>query len=77
MRNGYTFYEYVTNYTCAITFTGTTWTMPTTSFMNFVSSCQSVNLPTATYHYTQNITVTSGTACKVITKDNGWNNALG
>ncbi|MFJ3031373.1 hypothetical protein ACIP5Z_05990 [Rothia terrae] len=76
VRNGYTFYEYVTTYTCAITFTGTSWTMPSTSFMNFVSSCQPGALPTATYHYTQNITVTSGAASKVITKDNGWANAF-
>ena len=77
-NNGFTYREYVSNYTCPITASGSSWTQPTSSNFNFVSSCQTTrSLATNNYHYEQNITVTSKTGQKsIVTKENGWANAM-
>lgn len=78
VRNGYTFREYVSTYGCAMNVTSSTWTQPTASNFNFISSCQtSSTLPTTTYHYTQQVTVKAPSgAIYTPTKDNGWSNTM-
>lgn len=76
--NGVVFLEYTSTYTCPITVSGTSWTQPTSSNFNFVSSCQpGATLPSKTYHYEQSVTVTSATgAVTTATKSNGWANTF-
>lgn len=70
VREGATFYEFVSTYTCPITVTGTSWSQPTDTFLNFVSSCQSgTRLTSSIVHYTQTIVLDGKTT---LTKDNGW-----
>lgn len=71
VRDGATFYELTSTYTCPITVTSTSWSQPTDTFLNFVSSCQSgQTLASSIIHYTQTIVVDGKTT---LTKDNGWN----
>ena len=76
--NGVVFREYTSTYTCPITVSGTSWTQPTSSNFNFVSSCQSGStLPSRIYHYEQSATVTSASgAVATATKSNGWSNTF-
>ncbi|SIK65660.1 Uncharacterised protein [Mycobacteroides abscessus subsp. abscessus] len=78
VNNNITYREYTSSYTPVIAVTGTTWTQPTPDAMDFVSSCQpSGTLASTTYHYTQNITLTSAKGvATVLTKDNGWANQM-
>lgn len=59
--NGVTLREYRSNYSCAYTISGGTWTQPTANNFNFISSCQSTNLASRYYAYNQFVTLTSKT----------------
>lgn len=70
VRDGATFYEFTSTYTCPITVASTSWSQPTNTFLNFISSCQSGRtLASSIIHYTQTIVVDGKTT---LTKDNGW-----
>ncbi|MDO4897850.1 MAG: hypothetical protein Q3965_00945 [Rothia sp. (in: high G+C Gram-positive bacteria)] len=70
VRNGITFYSFKSTFTCPITVTGSTWTLPTNQKFAFLSSCQSVSrLRSGEVHYEQTITVNGST---VLTKSSPW-----
>lgn len=73
--NGVLFRAYTSAFTCSATVAANgTYTMPSAQMLRFRSSCQSFTNPkTFTYHYTQTVTLPSGT---VVTKDNGWSNVM-